>query len=44
MPGSRRRAGSAVLLRCPMIPEYNARKEHLDGIAAPAPVSKAPGT
>lgn len=27
-------AGAAVLLRCPMIPEYNARKEHLDGIAA----------
>ena len=27
-------AGAAILLRCPMIPEYNARKEHLDGIAA----------
>ena len=27
-------AGSKILLRCPMIPEYNARKEHLDGIAA----------
>jgi glycyl-radical enzyme activating protein len=28
------RAGAKILLRCPMIPEYNARKEHLDGIAA----------
>ncbi|MBI3681213.1 MAG: glycyl-radical enzyme activating protein [Acidobacteria bacterium] len=28
------RAGASILLRCPMIPEYNARKEHLDGIAA----------
>ena len=28
------RAGARILLRCPMIPEYNARKEHLDGIAA----------
>lgn len=27
-------AGANILLRCPMIPEYNARKEHLDGIAA----------
>jgi pyruvate formate lyase activating enzyme len=27
-------AGAAIVLRCPMIPEYNARKEHLDGIAA----------
>lgn len=27
-------AGAAILLRCPMIPEYNARREHLDGIAA----------
>jgi pyruvate formate lyase activating enzyme len=27
-------AGAAILLRCPMIPEFNARKEHLDGIAA----------
>jgi pyruvate formate lyase activating enzyme len=27
-------AGAPILLRCPMIPEYNARKEHLDGIAA----------
>jgi pyruvate-formate lyase-activating enzyme len=27
-------AGAAILLRCPMIPEYNAHKEHLDGIAA----------
>lgn len=26
--------GARVLVRCPMIPEYNARKEHLDGIAA----------
>jgi glycyl-radical enzyme activating protein len=26
--------GANILLRCPMIPEYNARKEHLDGIAA----------
>ena len=28
--------GSRILLRCPMIPEYNARKEHLNGIAAVA--------
>jgi pyruvate formate lyase activating enzyme len=28
--------GSRILLRCPMIPEHNARKEHLDGIAATA--------
>jgi len=27
-------AGARILLRCPMIPEFNARKEHLDGIAA----------
>jgi len=27
-------AGANILVRCPMIPEYNARKEHLDGIAA----------
>ncbi|MFB3825741.1 MAG: glycyl-radical enzyme activating protein [Bryobacteraceae bacterium] len=27
-------AGAAIVLRCPMIPEYNARREHLDGIAA----------
>jgi pyruvate-formate lyase-activating enzyme len=27
-------AGAPILLRCPMIPEYNARREHLDGIAA----------
>ncbi len=27
-------AGANILLRCPMIPEYNARKEHLVGIAA----------
>ena len=25
-------AGAAILLRCPMIPGHNARKEHLDGI------------
>jgi pyruvate formate lyase activating enzyme len=25
-------AGARILLRCPMIPEYNARREHLDGI------------
>lgn len=29
-------AGAPILLRCPMIPEYNARREHLDGIAAQA--------
>jgi pyruvate formate lyase activating enzyme len=28
------REGANILMRCPMIPEYNARKEHLDGIAA----------
>ncbi len=28
------KAGANILLRCPMIPKYNARKEHLDGIAA----------
>jgi glycyl-radical enzyme activating protein len=27
-------SGVNILLRCPMIPEYNARKEHLNGIAA----------
>lgn len=27
-------AGANILLRCPMIPEHNARQEHLDGIAA----------
>ena len=27
-------AGEKVLLRCPMIPGYNARKQHLDGIVA----------
>jgi pyruvate formate lyase activating enzyme len=27
-------AGAKVLLRCPMIPEHNARPDHLDGIAA----------
>jgi pyruvate formate lyase activating enzyme len=26
--------GAKILLRCPMIPRHNARKEHLDGIAA----------
>ena len=29
-------AGGRILLRCPMIPEFNARKEHLDGIAGTA--------
>jgi pyruvate formate lyase activating enzyme len=27
-------AGARILLRCPMIPRYNARPEHLDGIIA----------
>lgn len=27
-------AGAKILLRCPMIPQHNARKEHLDGIVA----------
>ena len=27
-------SGANILLRCPMIPQHNARKEHLDGIAA----------
>jgi pyruvate formate lyase activating enzyme len=27
-------AGAKILLRCPMIPEHNARREHLDGIVA----------
>lgn len=27
-------SGAAILLRCPMIPGHNARREHLDGIAA----------
>jgi len=27
-------AGARILLRCPMIPQHNARREHLDGIAA----------
>ena len=27
-------AGAEIVLRCPMIPEHNARREHLDGIAA----------
>jgi len=27
-------AGAKILLRCPMIPQYNARREHLDGIVA----------
>ena len=26
--------GATILLRCPMIPQHNARREHLDGIAA----------
>jgi pyruvate formate lyase activating enzyme len=26
-------AGAKILLRCPMIPQHNARREHLDGIA-----------
>jgi pyruvate formate lyase activating enzyme len=28
------RAGAKILLRCPMIPQHNARQAHLDGIAA----------
>ncbi len=27
-------AGAKVLIRCPMIPQYNARTEHLDGIVS----------
>ena len=27
-------AGAKILLRCPMIPQHNARREHLDGIVA----------
>jgi len=27
-------AGAAILLRCPIIPDHNARPDHLDGIAA----------
>ena len=27
-------SGAKILLRCPMIPQHNARNEHLDGIAA----------
>jgi pyruvate formate lyase activating enzyme len=27
-------AGAQIVLRCPMIPGHNARREHLDGIAA----------
>jgi len=27
-------AGAKILMRCPMIPQFNARTEHLDGIAA----------
>jgi glycyl-radical enzyme activating protein len=27
-------SGGKILLRCPMIPEHNARQEHLDGIAS----------
>ncbi len=26
-------AGARILLRCPMVPQYNARTDHLDGIA-----------
>lgn len=29
-------AGGRILMRCPMIPEFNARREHLDGIARTA--------
>jgi pyruvate formate lyase activating enzyme len=29
-------AGARILMRCPMIPEHNARKEHLDGIVRTA--------
>ncbi len=29
-------AGAHIRLRCPMIPEYNARREHLDGLARTA--------
>jgi pyruvate formate lyase activating enzyme len=29
-------AGARIRLRCPMIPQHNARKEHLDGIVAVA--------
>lgn len=28
------RADAKIVLRCPMIPEHNARQQHLDGIAA----------
>ncbi len=27
-------AGAKILLRCPMVPQYNARTDHLDGIVA----------
>ncbi|MCX7887761.1 MAG: glycyl-radical enzyme activating protein [Verrucomicrobiae bacterium] len=27
-------AGAKILLRCPMIPQHNARRDHLDGIVA----------
>lgn len=27
-------AGARILLRCPMVPQHNARQEHLDGIVA----------
>lgn len=27
-------AGAKILIRCPMVPQYNARTEHLDGIVA----------
>jgi hypothetical protein len=26
--------GAQILLRCPLVPQHNARQEHLDGIAA----------
>jgi len=29
-------AGARIRLRCPMIPEYNARREHLEGLARTA--------
>ncbi len=27
-------AGAKIVLRCPMVPQHNARQEHLDGIVA----------
>jgi pyruvate formate lyase activating enzyme len=27
-------SGARILLRCPMIPDHNARRQHLDGIVA----------